>query len=167
MDIIKVNMVMEVIDRTLRDRSKPWDRPLAWAEVRTGVSRFKLLLFLVLAVSFLFLLGYGTIAALLSNAIGFVFPAYSTIATMQTPRRSPAYTAAVPVATHKWLTYWPAFIGIMVVEHHFGFVLRFVPFYLLFKTLFLIWCSAPIKNNGVALLHKNISPYIETFYKYD
>lgn len=167
MDIIKINMMMETIDRTLRDPSKPWDRPLGWSEERTGLSRFKLLLILVLTMSCLLLLGYGTITALFSNVIGFAFPAYSTVATMLTPRRPPAHTAAVPAAALKWLTYWPAFTAVMVVEHHLGFILRLIPYYLQFKALVLLWCFAPIKNNGVALLHKNIGPYIVKFYKYD
>lgn len=164
MEAEKINMVMEVIDGTLRDPSKPWDKPFGWMEDRTGVSRFRQLLIIVFGVAHLLLLSCGMVATVTSNAIGFSFPAYMTVALMETPRTSASYTKAVAEATTKWLAYWPAFAAILIIEQHIGFILKFVPYYLLFKTLFLVWCSAPIKNNAIAILHTNVSPYLEKLY---
>lgn len=162
MDVGNINIVMEVIESVLRDPSKPWNKPLGWVEGRTGVSRFRQFLIVVFAVSFLLSLGFGTIARVTSNAIGFAFPTYLTIALMETPPVS--YANADGTGTNKWLTYWPAFAAILIVEQHFEFILSFVPFYLLFKTLFFIWCTVPIKNNGVAVLDAYARPYLEKYF---
>ncbi|VVC46522.1 TB2/DP1/HVA22-related protein [Cinara cedri] len=160
----QVKMVMDVIDATLRDPSKPWDKLFSWVETRTGVNRFRQLLIAVTGLSFLLLFDCGMIATVISNAIGFVYPAYTTIALMETPRKPASYAKSAVQATHKWLAYWPAFVVILIVEQHFGIILRFVPFYLLFKTLFLVWCIAPINNNGVATLYAELTPYLDLYF---
>ncbi|VVC34765.1 TB2/DP1/HVA22-related protein [Cinara cedri] len=156
----KIQMVMEVIDAILRDPSKPWDKLFNWVETRTGVNRFRQLLIMVTGLSFLLLFNCGRVAMVISNAIGFMYPAYTTIALMETPR-NPESTVET---TNKWLAYWPAFTSILIVEQHFGFILRFVPFYLLSRTLFLVWCIAPIKNNGVAILYAKLTPYLDLYF---
>lgn len=164
MNAEKIDMVTEVINGTLRDLSKPWAKPFRWVETWAGVSRYKQLLIVVIGVSFLLLLVWGKTAMVISNVIGFVFPAYMTIALMMSSRKPESHAKSVAMAINKWLAYWPAFAAILIVEQHFGFILRFVPFYLLFKTLFLVWCTTPFKNNGVAILHSKPSPHLEKYY---
>ncbi|VVC29250.1 TB2/DP1/HVA22-related protein [Cinara cedri] len=163
MNAEKVDMVTEVINDTLRDLLKPWNKPFRWVETRAGVSRYKQLLIMVIGVSFLLLFVWVKTAMVISNVIGFAFPAYMTIALMMLPRKPESYAKSSAVAINKWLVYWPAFVAIMIVEQHLGFILRFVPFYLLFKTLFLVWCTAPFKN-GVAIQHTKQSPHLEKYY---
>lgn len=154
----KVNVVINVIESALQDSSKPWHRPFGWAEEQTGVGRFKLLVGAVAAISYYLILGFGAMTA--SNAIGFAYPAYATIVTMESPQRPSS-----PAATNKWFTYWLVFASILIVEHHLGFVLGLVPFYKLVKTVFLVYCFMPIRNNGATLLFTNfIRNYLGNIY---
>lgn len=157
MDVSKMNIVIGVIENALHDPSKPWTEPLGWVEARIGFDRFKILLSAVLIGSFYLIIGYG--ATLSSNTIGFVYPAYATLTLMDGMRQSMPTRAAVEATkriTIKWFTYWLTFTIILIAEHYFWFVLRLVPFYHLLKTIFLIWCFAPLKKNGANVMYSNI-----------
>lgn len=160
MDVSKVNVVIDVIEHALHDTTKPWHGPFGWVENQTGVGRFRVLLGLVTVLSFYLILGYG--ATISSNAIGFVYPAYATIALiMETP---PQQSSAAVI--NKWFTYWMTFTAVLIVEQHCAFILSLIPFYLLMKTVFLLWCFMPLNNNGANIInHKVIRPYLGGYYK--
>lgn len=153
MDVSKVNLVIEVIENALHDPSGPWNEMFNKAEARTGIGRFRLLLAAVCALAMLLL--FGRTSVLLGNAVAFGYPAYATVAQLERPAAS---GSGVMV---KWLSYWLTLAAILVVERPLVFVTRLMPFYHMVKTLFLMWCFAPIKNNGSAFVYAYvIQPYL-------
>lgn len=168
MDVSKMNIVINVIENALYDPSKPWTEPLGWVETQTGVNRFRILLVAVLIGSFYLIIGYG--ATLSSNMIGFVYPAYATLTLMDEMRQPLTTRAAVKDnknITNKWFTYWLTFSVILIAEQHFWFILRVMPFYHLIKTVFLIWCFAPLKRNGTVVVYANIIRPLFDDHSYD
>lgn len=160
MDVNKINTVISVIENGLHDRTRPWHVFFGRAESWTGANRFRLLVFTVIGLCFYLILGHG--AAVSSNVIGFAYPALATLALTDRiyRQRSDAADGRVVAVTKKeidrWYTYWLTFVAILIAENHFGFVLSLVPFYRLMKTLFLVWCAAPIKKNGSAVIYSNV-----------
>jgi len=153
MDAKKIDLVIAVIEDGLHDRARSWHVPFGWAEARTGVDRFRLLVFAVAGVAFLLILGHG--AAVSSNVIGFAYPAYATLALMDRAHRARQPADDGPEAD-RWYAYWLTFVVTLIAENYCGPVVGLIPFYRLLKTLFLVWCSAPIKKNGAAAIHSNV-----------
>lgn len=150
-------MVTIVIDRNLVNPANLCHKLFTWIEARTGMSKIKLQLCMVLFVSLVLLFDYWTIAMIFSNLIGFVFPAYWNIKLLETSPENtniPTHTNAIK----KWTFYWPIFTGFLMAERYLGYILRLIPLYYMFKTIFLIWCSAPIKNNAVSVLVGKYKP---------
>lgn len=146
----KIELVRNIIDEALNDRSKPWDPAFRRAEALTGLPRFRVLLCAVLVTSALFV--YGASAELMSNAIGLVYPAATTVSLMVSPpvwRKYDLVTAAAEARNEKY-AYWMTFAAVLIAESLCGPVLRFVPLYQMCRTWFLIWCFAPIRHNGSA-----------------
>lgn len=88
------------------------------------------LLFLGMSVFIVFylLIGYGTL--LLSNLIGFLYPAYASIKAVESVRKDD---------DTKWLTYWVVFSFITLIEFPAEIILQWIPFYCLIKvSLYLI-----------------------------
>ena len=67
----------------------------------------------------------------------------------------------------RWLKYWLIYNNIKLIENF----LWFLPMISLFKTLFLIWCIAPVKANGVNIsyniLHKLLNQLMNFVFKED
>ncbi|KAF0773398.1 receptor expression-enhancing protein 5-like [Aphis craccivora] len=153
----QVKTVMTIIDKMLHDTSKPWTNFFGKMETRTGVSRFKILIGLLLATS-VTLFVFGAKAMVLSNAIGLIYPAQATVSLVFSPPRWKNYAsaAAAAEAKNKKFTYWLIFSAVLIVEQVCGFVLFLFPWYMPFRTVFLMWCSAPIRNNGAGYIFKNV-----------
>ncbi|KAF8777443.1 Receptor expression-enhancing protein 5 like protein [Argiope bruennichi] len=56
----------------------------------------------------------------------------------------------------KWLTYWVTYACFTIVDFFCDFIVSFIPFYWLLKCLFLIWCFAPLANNGSTILYNRV-----------
>lgn len=153
----QVKLVTEVVNNMLHDSSKPWTEVFERVETKTGVPRLKLLMGSLLAI-LVSLRVFGTTAMVLSNAIGFIYPAYATMSLMIRPPKWHSYNraAAAVEVQNKRFTYWFTFCALLIVEQVCGFVLLLFPWYLLFRTLFLVWCFTPIRKSGMALIYNEI-----------
>lgn len=130
--------------------ARPWDVVVDLAESCTGVHRPKLLIGLAVAVLACILsAGYGSM--LLSDVAGFAYPAYATGVLLL---RAPATVASNAQA--KWLTYWLTFATVVVLERACGPLVRLLPFYCTLKTVFFVWCFAPIEMNGSELVFDTV-----------
>merc|ERR1711972_938603 len=92
-------------------------------------------------------LAFGFGAQLLANIVGFVYPAYCSIRALE---------SSVKSDDTQWLTYWVVFAAFSVVEYFADFIAGWVPFYWLSKCLFMVWCMAPLENNGSALIYSKV-----------
>lgn len=161
----------DAMSSALRDRTRPWTAPFVWLEGKTGIDHVKLSAGCLLAAAMIvFASGYTTM--LVSNLLGFAYPAYATVEWMvkddqrrETLSSSPptvpppvpagqsGRNAPVPQAT-RWLTYWATFAAVLVVQQFCGDVLRFIPFYFLTKIVFFAWCALPMEANGAAFVYR-------------
>lgn len=92
-------------------------------------------------------LAFGFGAQLLANTIGFAYPAYCSIRALE---------SSVKSDDTQWLTYWVVFAAFSVVEYFADFIAGWVPFYWLSKCLFMVWCMAPMENNGAAIIYTKV-----------
>jgi len=73
-------------------------------------------------------------ASLVSNIVGFVYPAYASIKSIEGGDKE---------ENSHWLTYWTVFGSFSVAEYFSGFILRWIPFYYTGKIALLVWCMHP------------------------
>lgn len=83
---------------------------------------------IVIFLVFYLIIGYGTL--LLSNLIGFLYPAYASMKAVESSRKDD---------DTKWLTYWVVFSFITVIEFPAEFILQWIPFYSLIKVSIIFW----------------------------
>lgn len=148
------------IDAALRDTTKPWHSLFAWAEERSGISRLKLF-FVVVCVTCMFLIPGSMCAMLVSDVLGFAYPAYATtVLMMDSVGQLPSGVASSPTngrasvsPANRWFTYWLLLAATLTAQQLCGGLLRLVPFYCLMKTAFFAWCAAPIEANGAAYVY--------------
>ncbi|XP_008189637.1 receptor expression-enhancing protein 5-like [Acyrthosiphon pisum] len=152
----KIQLVMDIIDGALYDKSNPWNGAFGRVEVLTGLSRLKVLMCVILLTSVLIV--YGTSAEVVSNAIGLVYPAVATISLTVSPPMSRKYerVSAATEALNEKFTYWMTFTAILILESLCRPVLRLLPLYQMCRTWFFIWCFAPIRDNGSAYIYDAI-----------
>lgn len=99
-------------------------------------------------------LNLGGIGQLLSNIAGFVIPGYYSLLALETASTSDD-TAL--------LTYWVVFAFLNVIEYWSRAILYWIPFYFLFKTVFLIYIGVP-SFGGAQLVYVNlIKPFSKTY----
>jgi len=152
----KIQLVMDIVNDALYDKTKPWNAAFERVEYVTDQPRFRVLLCFVLLTSVL--LVYGTSARVVSNLIGLVYPAMTTISLTISPplwRKYERISEELKARNEKF-TYWMTFTAILIAETLFRPVLRIVPFYQMCRTWFFIWCFAPIRENGSAYIYATV-----------
>ncbi|XP_015922024.1 receptor expression-enhancing protein 5 isoform X1 [Parasteatoda tepidariorum] len=139
---------LEILDKKLHEKNCKVNEYFEKAEQATGVKRVYLALGLIAIWALYMILGHG--AELICNAIGFAYPAYVSMHAIESSNKED---------DTRWLTYWVTFAAFSLLEFFSEIILDFVPFYWLLKCLFLVWCFAPISNNGSQFLyHRFIRP---------
>jgi len=123
---------------------------LALAEKKTGLDRTLLLGLSTTFLAFWLCMGYG--AELICGVIGFLYPAYESVKALHEAGRE---------TEKRWLTYWVVFAFFHVLEFFSDHLVWWVPLYWLGKTIFLVWCMAPFKQNGSAVVYQLV---IKPFY---
>ncbi|XP_033107971.1 receptor expression-enhancing protein 5-like isoform X2 [Anneissia japonica] len=135
------------LEKALNDKNPVTD-VLAMIEEKTKIKRIYLVLGVAGIVALWLVFGYA--AAFISSFLGFVYPAYCSIKAIESTEKDD---------DTQWLTYWTVYSAFGMVEFFSDIFLSWFPFYYLFKMIFLIWCMAPISNNGANVLyHRIIKP---------
>lgn len=102
-------------------------------EQRTQVPKGYLVLGSTFVITFLHI--FNSLAAPVSNLVGWALPAYLSFKAVESPS---------PHDDVQWLTYWVVF-GFFNFLESFALrvVLYYVPWYFAFKTLFIVWLQLP------------------------
>lgn len=136
------------LEKCLNEKNKCND-VLGTIETKTGVKRLNIVLALVALLSLYLMVGYG--CDFLCNFIGFLYPAYASIKAIESREKDD---------DTKWLTYWVVYSFFSLLEFFTDICLFWIPFYWFFKCVFLVYCMAPVPNNGaVTIYYKIIRPY--------
>lgn len=101
-------------------------------------------------------LNIGGIGQLLSNIAGFVIPGYFSLIALDSPSKSD---------DTELLTYWVVFAFLNVLEFWSRAILYWIPFYFLFKTVFLLWAGVPPFSGSKILYVNVIKPLTDIYIK--
>ena len=63
----------------------------------------------------------------------------------------------------QWLTYWTVFGAFNIIDHFAHVITDFIPFYLFFKVLFLLWLMHPSTNGALVLYNAYILPGMKDY----
>ncbi|XP_043264014.1 receptor expression-enhancing protein 6-like [Colletes gigas] len=138
----RITAVKECLEKALRDENKFWTKYFTKIERQTGVDRLYVFLGSVVVLALYLVFGIGQ--QLVCNIFGFIYPAYSSMKALESPKKED---------DTKWLTYWVVFAVFTIVEYFSDFILCWFPVYWLCKCLFYIWLMAPVENNGAMVLY--------------
>ena len=93
---------------------------------------------------------------LLRTGVGFIYPVYRSVLAVLTEEVEDDLT---------WLRYWVVLALVSIVELMVDPLVDFFPGYLLAKCAFLIWCMAPLENNGVSFIFTQVILQISSKWK--
>ncbi|XP_058808848.1 receptor expression-enhancing protein 5 [Phymastichus coffea] len=141
----RIMAVKESLEKALKDDNKPWTKYLALAEQKTGVDRVYIFVASVLFLALYLVVGIGQ--QLVSNIIGFTYPAYCSMKAIETKQKDD---------DTKWLTYWAVFAVFTIAEYFSDFIVGWFPIYWLAKCLFYIWLMIPTEYNGSLILYRRV-----------
>ena len=100
----------------------------------------------------------GFFSGLITNIVGIVYPAISSIRAIETSGGED---------DKQWLTYWAVFGAFHIFDMFSNFILSFIPFYFLFKVIFLIWLMMPNTQGAVFIYNKFLHVFFKKVEKYE
>ncbi|KXS14187.1 hypothetical protein M427DRAFT_112826 [Gonapodya prolifera JEL478] len=137
---------------TTIDRELEAFPPAKELEKATGVKKSY---FAIGGAAFVAILIFFNIAGqLLSNLVGFLYPAWASFVAMETASTSD---------DKQWLTYWIVFAIFNLAEHFNDFLLYWIPFYFFFKTIFAVWLYLPQSRGAEVLYTKFVKPTLSPY----
>jgi len=93
-------------------------------------------------------------ASLVTNLVGFVYPAYKSMKALETKEKDD---------DTQWLTYWVVFGCFNIVDHFSGFILKWIPFYYVAKIATLVWCFHPTFLGANVIYQRILRPYFKKY----
>jgi len=126
-------------------RPGPFNDLLGKVEQKTGLDRILVLGAASGLVALNLCVGYA--AQLVCGVIGFLYPAYQSVKALNQTDKE---------VEKRWLTYWVVFSFFHVLEFFSDHLVWWLPFYWLVKTKLLLWCMAPISNNGSVVIYSRV-----------
>lgn len=115
-------------------------------ERNTGLPRSVGVLGGGLFYALLVFLNIGGLGQLLTNIAGFALPAYYSLIALKTARKDD---------DTQLLIYWVVFAFFNVIEFWSKAILYWVPFYFLFKLVFLLWIGTP-STGGAQIVYNHV-----------
>ncbi|KAI7825139.1 TB2/DP1, HVA22 family-domain-containing protein, partial [Gamsiella multidivaricata] len=104
------------------------------------------------AGAFVFLMIFFNFAGkLLSNLLGWVYPAYRSFKALETPQTDD---------DKQWLTYWTVYGFVSILESFTDILLYWFPFYFFLKTVFLLWLMIPSFNGAATIYNRVLRPFL-------
>ncbi|ETW08332.1 hypothetical protein H310_00942 [Aphanomyces invadans] len=116
-------------------------------EKQTGVDKFYIFVAIALLAGVLLFVVGG--AHLISNLVGFVYPAYMSFKALNTETSGD---------DTQWLTYWVVYSAFNLTEQITDTLLFWVPMYFFIKIAFLVWCYHPSTLGATTIYESLIKP---------
>ena len=113
-----------------------WQEEMNLIQEKTGIKGIYVVLALILSVIFVYLNIFDSI---ITNLVGTLYPAFWTIKSIEKNDQS---------EQKNWLTYWAVFGFFILIDMFSPIIVKFIPFYLVLKILFLIWMFMPGTNGS-------------------
>ncbi|TMW62564.1 hypothetical protein Poli38472_005182 [Pythium oligandrum] len=142
-----MDKVMEYKEKITK-RLERYDK-IVELEQQTGVDKFYIFLVLALLSGVLLFVVGG--AQLLTNLIGFIYPAYQSFKALSTASTSD---------DTQWLTYWVVYAFFNLTEEITDVILSWIPFYFFIKVAFLVWLYHPSTVGSNVIYQSVIKPYV-------
>ena len=117
------------------------DKYLCKIEEQTKVKKIYLVYGSIVLIGGWLIFGHG--AALLCNAIGFLYPMYMSIKALETDDKDD---------DTQWLMYWVVFSFFSVIEFFTDILVGWIPAYWFCKCVFLLWCMSGL--NGAEKVYR-------------
>ena len=92
---------------------------------------------------FFILFFFGIGAGSLCSLVGFVYPAFKSLETLESKKRR---------GNVQWLVYWILYSIFSIIEVFVDYLLYIIPFYYAFKLAFLLWAMLP-QTKGATLIY--------------
>ena len=108
-----------------------WQNWMDLIQKQTGIKGIYVVIGLIISVILVY---FNIFDSIITNLVGTLYPAFWTIKSIEKN-----YT----VEQKNWLTYWAVFAFFVLIDMFSPIIVKFVPFYLVLKILFLIWMFMP------------------------
>jgi len=128
---------------TFLENNPQVDKYLTMAQEKTKAKKIHLVCGAIAIVAGWLIFGHG--AALLCNAIGFLYPMYMSIKALETDDKDD---------DTQWLMYWVVFSFFSVIEFFADILVYWIPGYWFCKCVFLLWCMSGL--NGAEKVYKSV-----------
>ena len=128
------------IDTFLEDNPRV-DKYVSMLSEKTKVQKVYIVLGALVFIGGWLIFGHG--AALLCNAIGFLYPMYMSIKALETDDKDD---------DTQWLMYWVVFSFFSVIEFFTDILVGWIPAYWFCKCIFLLWCMSGL--NGAEKVYR-------------
>lgn len=107
-----------------------WYEQMEIIHKKTGIEGKYVVIGLIVC---LLIVSVGYFERIITNLIGTIYPAYWTMKSIESQNDDDKY----------WLTYWVVFAFFSLVDVFSGFLMKLIPFYFIFKIIFLVWLFMP------------------------
>jgi receptor expression-enhancing protein 5/6 len=92
---------------------------------------------------------YGLGASLVCDVVGIIYPAYMSYRTVE---------FKMVDAEKQWLSYWIIFGFVRLLDDTTDFLYQWIPFYYLFKLIFIVWLFYPTTQGASKIYERLIRP---------
>ncbi|VDK74557.1 unnamed protein product [Litomosoides sigmodontis] len=144
-----VDKLLQDVDKQLHEKNALTSL-LTQVEARTGIKRLHLILGFV-GIHALYLI-FGSLAELLCDIIGFVYPAYISIRSVETSHKD---------GNAQWFTYWIICALFNIAEYFSETFVVYFPIYWLLKCIFLLYLYLPMTKGAQKIYYRFIQSFVQ------
>ncbi|CAO3617978.1 unnamed protein product [Cunninghamella echinulata] len=135
--------------KTIKQYEKKWNNQLnnfsIFQKMEQTTKIPKVYLAIILAIITFVLLFLNVAGQLITNLIAWIYPAYASLQTIENDSYS---------KRQQWITYWVILAGFHFIEYFEDTLLYWLPFYYLFKTIFILYLILPAFKGAVQIHSK-------------
>jgi len=121
-------------------------------ETQTKVPKVALVL-AVVSISFS-LIFFNIGGQFITDIVAWVYPAYASFKALETLGREDDV---------QWLTYWTIFGFVHIIEFFLGIILYWIPYWFVFKTMFVLWLALPRYRGAEYIYHNFLRDFLKPY----